>query len=351
MVANQEEEMRIWSGSSPPILPWKKKSSEKLVCRPTQRIGAARRALGNTMLIREQAHEAWGWAPFERLAQDLRYALRQLRHAPGFTFTAVVILGLGIGAATAVFSLIDAALLKMLPVRHPEQLVELKNIDPHVDNDAFSYPTFKNLEKQSGALAGAVAFRKLHNIDVEIDGRSELAEGQLVSGSYFPVLGVKAIQGRSILPSDELAGAPDSVAVIGYDFWRTRFALDPGIVGKHVLLNNAPFTIIGVTEPEFYGVQPRRKGRDFRSTLAAIATVNSGFAATGSRAKDAMTAPFRNWLHVMGRVRDGVSREKAQASLEPVFAQSMREASESLAGLPFDSPTVRAGISPVPAAS
>jgi predicted permease len=299
---------------------------------------AARRALGNTLLIREQTHEAWGWAPWERLAQDLRYAVRQLRRSPGFAVTAVVILGLGIGAATAVFSLIDAALLKTLPVRNPEQLVELKNIDPHVENDAFSYPTFQNLENQSVTLAGALAFRKLHNIDVEIDGRSELAEGQLVSGNYFPVLGVKAIQGRTILPSDESA-AQNSVVVIGYDFWRTRFALDPGIVGKHVLLNNAPFIIIGVTEPEFYGVQPGEKV-DISVPLNAIATVNPGFAATGSRV-DAMTAAFRNWLQVMGRLQTGVSREKAQASLEPIFAKSMREASASLAGLPFDSPTVR----------
>jgi predicted permease len=300
---------------------------------------AARRALGNTLLIREQTHEAWGWAPWERMARDLRYAIRQLRRSPGFAVTAVVILGLGIGAATAVFSLIDAALLKMLPVRNPEQLVELKNIDPHVENDAFSYPTFQNLEKQSVTLAGALAFRKLHNIDVEIDGRSELAEGQLVSGNYFPVLGVKAIQGRTILPSDESAAAQNLVAVIGYDFWRTRFALDPNIVGRHVLLNNAPFIIIGVTEPEFYGVQPGEKV-DISVPLNAIATVNPGLAATGSRA-DALTAAFRNWLQVMGRLQTGVSREKAQASLEPVFAQSMREASASLAGLPFDSPTVR----------
>ena len=178
---------------------------------------AARCALGNTTLIREQIHEAWGWAPFERLSQDLRYAVRQLRRSPGFTVTAVMVLALGIGAVTAVFSLIDAALLKMLPVQNPERLVELKNIDPNAENDAFSYPTFKALQNQTRVLAGAFAFRKQHNFDVEIDGRSELAEGQLVSGNYFSVLGVGAIQGRTILPSDESVEAQNSVAVIGYD--------------------------------------------------------------------------------------------------------------------------------------
>jgi len=303
---------------------------------------AARRAFGNTTLIKEQTRETWGSAPWERLSQDLRYAVRQLRRSPGFAVTAVMILALGIGAATAVFSLIDAALLKMLPVQNPEQLVELKNIDPNSTNEAFAYPTFKALQNQTQVLAGAFGFRKLHNIDVEIDGRGELAEGQLVSGNYFSVLGVRALQGRTILPIDDSVAAQNSVAVIGYDYWRTRFALDPAIIGKHVLLNNAPFTIVGVTEPEFYGVQPGEKV-DISVPLTTIASVNPGFAAAGSPA-DALKAPFRNWLQVMGRLQTDVSKEKAAASLAPVFAQSMREAATGLAGLPVDSPAVRQAI-------
>ena len=121
---------------------------------------AARRAFGNTTLIREQTHEAWGWATFERLFHDVRYALRQLRRSPGFAITATLILALGIGAVTAVFSLIDAALLKMLPVANPVQLVQFKTIsDTFPVNDAFSYPQFKTFREQSQALAGAIAFR------------------------------------------------------------------------------------------------------------------------------------------------------------------------------------------------
>jgi predicted permease len=301
---------------------------------------AAKRALGNTTLIREQTHETWGLALAERFSQDIRYALRQLGRSPAFTLTAVLILSLGIGAVTAVFSLIDAALLKMLPVRSPEQLVELKNINPGFPiNDAFSYPAFKSLQRQTQTLAGTFAFRKLHDVDIEVDGRGGLAEGQLISGDYFSVLGVKAIQGRTILPSDESLPGQSPVAVIGYDYWRTRFALDPNIVGKRVLINNAPFTIIGVTEREFYGVQPGEKVQ-FSVPLTMIAAVNPGFAAAGSP-YDTLKAPFRNWLDVMGRLQPGVSREKATASLEPIFAQSMRDAAAGLAGLPFDSPTVR----------
>jgi predicted permease len=294
---------------------------------------------GNPIVTRERVAAADTALAVASVWADVRYGFRQLRRSPGFTAAALITLALGVGAATAVFSLIDAALLKMLPVQNPEQLVELKNFDPHAENDTFSYPTFKALQNQTGVLAGAIAFRKQHNIDVEVDGRGGLAEGQLVSGSYFPVLGVKTILGRTILPVDDSTAVQNSLAVIGYDYWRTRFALDPGIIGKHVLLNNAPFTIVGVTEPEFYGVQPGEKV-DISFPLTAVASVNPGFAAIGGPA-DALKAAFRNWLQVMGRLQTGVSRERAQASLEPVFAQSMRDAAASLAGLPIDTPAIR----------
>jgi predicted permease len=300
----------------------------------------ARRAFGNTTLIKEQTHEAWGWAALEHFAQDIRYGARQLRRAPAFTITAVLILALGIGAVTAVFSLIDAALLRMLPVEKPEQLVEFKATNPAFPvNDAFSYPTLQDLKGQTQVLAGVFAFRKLNRVDLEVDGRGGLAEGQLVSGNYFAVLGVGAARGRTLLPIDETVAGSSPVAVIGYDYWRTRFALDPDIVGKHVRINNVPFTIVGVTEPEFYGVQPGEKV-EISVPLTMIGSVYPGFANAGGPA-DALKAPFRNWLHVMGRVRDGVTSDRATASLEPVFAQSMRDAAASLAGTPIDSPAVR----------
>jgi predicted permease len=304
---------------------------------------AARRAFGNPTLIRERTRETWGWASLERLWQDLRYALRQLRGTPAFTVTAVLILALGIGAVTAVFSLIDAALLKMLPVKNPEQLVQFKNISPTFPiNDAFSYPALGTMSQQSQVLAGVLGFRKLYNIDFEVDGQSGLAQGQLVSGTYFSVLGVKAIRGRTILPADESVAGPNPVAVIGYDYWRSRFGLDPGIVGKKILLNNAPFTIVGVTEPEFYGVQPGAK-IDVSVPLTTMVLVNPGFAAAGTQ-YDVLKAPMRNWLYVMGRLQPGVSREKATARLQPVFTELKREAVASLAGEPVDSPALRQAV-------
>jgi predicted permease len=311
---------------------------------------AARRAFGNATLIKEQTHEAWGWAPFERLSQDLRYALRQFRRSSGFTLTAVLILALGIGAVTAVFSLIDAALLKMLPVENPEQLVQFKSISPAFPTtnsdspitNAFSYPAFRKMSQQTQVLAGVLAFRKWPSIDFEVNGHSGPAEGQLVSGSYFSVLGVRAIRGRTILPIDESGAGQNPVAVIGYDYWRSRFALDPNIVGRKVLLNNAPFTIIGVTEPEFYGLQSGAR-IDFSIPITAMVLVNPAFAAAGTPA-DVLNSPMRNWLWVMGRLQPGVTKEKAVAALQPIFAQLMRDLADALATQPGDSPARRQGI-------
>jgi len=295
---------------------------------------------GGMEQIKEDCRESRGTLWLESIFQDVRYGVRQLKNSPAFTITAVLILALGIGAVTAVFSLIDAALLKMLPVQDPEQLIEFKAINPAFPvNDAFSFPAFKAFQNQTQALAGVIAFRKLNDVDVEVDGRGGLAKGQLVSGSYFSVLGVKAALGRTILSVDESTAGQNPVAVIGYDYWRTRFALDPNIVGKHVVINNVPFTIVGVTEPEFFGVQPGEKV-EISVPLTMIGSVFPGFADAGGTA-DCLKAPFRNWLHVMGRLQSGVSEEKAAASLEPVFAQSMRDAAAGLAGLPFDSPAIR----------
>ncbi|HTX75171.1 MAG TPA: ABC transporter permease [Terracidiphilus sp.] len=304
---------------------------------------AARRAFGNPALIREQTHQAWGWAPIERLAQDLRYALRQLRAAPGFTVTCVLILALGIGAVTAVFSLIDAALLKMLPVKDPQQLVQLKTISPDIPiNDSFSYPAFLQLQQQTRVLSGVLAFRRQHNLDLDVDNQSGLAEGQAVSGSYFSVLGVRAIRGRTILPSDESVAAQNPVAVIGYDYWRSRFALDPNIVGKEILLNNSPYTVVGVTQPEFYGLDPGAR-IDVSVPLTTYSLINPGYAAAGSPF-DVLHAPFRNWLEVMGRLQPGVTRQQAATALEPVFTQIKYELNTSLAGTPGDSPARRQTI-------
>jgi predicted permease len=295
---------------------------------------------GNPTSTRERVAHADAPLTLASVWADVRYGIRQLLRSPGFTSVALITLALGIGANTAIFSLIDAALLKMLPVRDPEQLVDFTVINPALGaNDQFSYRSFKLFEQQTRVLDGVLAFRRLYDMDLEVDGQSGLANGQLVSGSYFSVLGVKAILGRTILPTDESVAGQSPVAVIGYDYWRSRFALDPSVIGKKILLNNAPFTIVGVTAPEFFGLQAGQR-IDVSVPLTTVTLVRRDFADPGTPV-DVLKAPFRYWLFVMGRMQPGVSSEQATAALAPVFAQSMRETAASFTGLPFDSPAVR----------
>jgi predicted permease len=169
-----------------------------------------------------------------------------------------------------------------------------------------------------------------------------LANGQLVSGSYFSVLGVNAVVGRTILPADESTIGQNPVAVIGYDYWRERFALDPAVVGKKIRLNNASFTIVGVTPPEFYGLQTGER-IDVSVPITTITLVRPDFAPPMSP-DNPLKPAFINLVYLMGRLKPGTTSEQALANLQPIFAQAMREAAEGIAGLPFDSPSARRGF-------
>jgi predicted permease len=303
---------------------------------------AARRALGNTVRIKEDVRMAWGFQWLETLLQDVRYGLRQLRRNPGFTAVAVLTLALGIGANTAIFSLVDAVLLKMLPVQKPEQLYRLTSISNEGrTNDAFSYPTFKLLEANNQTLSGLIAFRPLGNVDFVVSGNAELARGQAVSGGYFTTLGVKPILGRTITAEDDTRGA-SPVAVISYGYWTRRFNRNPSVVGTGITLNGAAFTVIGVTPPEFFGLEPG-ESVDVSIPLAAMPVAQPQIALSASP-YDLFTAPFRNWLHLMARLKEGETEALALANLGPVYEQAMRQAADGMRGLPFDSPGNREGL-------
>jgi predicted permease len=303
---------------------------------PEQAAREARLAFGGFQQVKEECRDARPTRWLEDLMRDVRYSLRTLRKSPAFTLVVVASLALGIGANTAIFTLINAALLRMLPVQNPEQLVEFNNIRTHSVNEAFSYPAFQEFRAVSPVLSGALAFRQLYNVDFEVNGHGGLANDQIVSGDYFSVLGVKTVLGRAITMDDETSRSP--VAVIGYDYWRTRFALDPEVVGMKILLNNAPFTVIGVTAPEFYGLEPGAR-IDVSIPLTTVDRLMPGFAATGTPF-DIMTSPVRNWLRVMGRRKPGVTTEQASAYLSPIFARDMQVAADTLTG-PMATPPIR----------
>jgi predicted permease len=217
-------------------------------------IAAARCNLGNMTRIRERFYEAHRWLWLDDLIQDLRYGSRQLRRNPGFTAVAVLTLALGIGANSAIFSAIDAVLLKFLPVPHPEQLVLLRWQSPHEATDYLPYPMFDQFREHSQVFSGVTAF---HNLDLatRVDREQALAAGQLVSGNYFSVLGVKPIMGRTFTSEDDGAPGADPFVVISYRYWENQFGRSPGAVGSSIELNGVPFTIIGVMPRTFFGVR------------------------------------------------------------------------------------------------
>src|SRR5215813_2814905 len=181
-----------------------------------------------------------------RLWQDLRYGARMLMKNPGLTSIAALTLALGIGANTAMFSLIDAVLLKSLPVRQPDELVSMSG--------EYSFHGLRVMREYDQVSTGLAAFTDVR-LGVSIAGQGEpTVLGHLVSGNYFSVLGVHPIIGRLLVDDDDRAPGAHPVAVISHGYWNRRFGADPDIVGKTISLAGMPFTIIGVTPPEFFGV-------------------------------------------------------------------------------------------------
>jgi len=268
------------------------------------------------------------------LWQDLRYGLRMLARNPGFTAVAVLTLALGVGANTALFSVVDTVLLKKLPVKEPDRLVLFgwnasgdfspggytgsSSRDPKtglIMRTSFPQQTFTRFREQQGALSDVFAFGTVP-MNLNTEGQAEVVQGQAVSGNYYAALGVPAFLGRTINDSDDnLAAAP--VAVITHRYWQRRFAGDRGVVGRQVNLNSVAFTIIGVTPPGFEGTNQLSDSEDVSIPIAWEAPVS----ADRSRMKDAGTW----WLQLMGRMKAGVTVEQARATLEGVFQQSAVE--------------------------
>ncbi len=189
----------------------------------------------------------------EDVVRDIGYSLRLLRRSPVFTFTAILSLALGIGANTAIFSLMDLVMLRMMPVREPERLVQITKITSS-GRGSFSYPLFRHFQQNLKSFDGLFAYWFAGSREIGIAGNPEDVTVELVSGSYYEVLGVGAILGRTF--SGEVEGAPGAspFAVISHRFWKRQFGSDLAVIGRTFQLNRTIFTIIGVTPPEFFGV-------------------------------------------------------------------------------------------------
>jgi predicted permease len=217
---------------------------------------AARREFGNVTRIEERSREVWQWPKLESLWADTKYALRRLRKSPGFTSIALLTLAIGIGANTGIFTLLDAVLLKSLPVPHPEELFVVKQGDHAADKSRFSYPFFDQLRQQlpGGASVAATGWPDDFYVSTSKEP-PQATEGQLVSGNYFQVFETYPVLGRLLTADDdkELGGSP--VAVISYQYWQQNFGGDPAVVGRKLDINQAPFIIVGVAPRGFFGAR------------------------------------------------------------------------------------------------
>jgi predicted permease len=270
---------------------------------------AARRTIGGIEQIREECRDMRQINWITDLLRDLQYALRNLGRSPGFTTAVLLVLGLGIGANTAIFTLIDAVMLRMLPVSHPEQLYAIAHAGQTGVNAGSNYPLFEQLRDHNQVFSEVLAFNP-NQWKVSFDGNTELVSGQVVTGNYFSTLGVGAILGRTLTVGDDRIPKGHPVAVISYRYWQRRFAKNPQVLGKTITINLTPFTIIGVTPPEFFGLEVGQSA-DISVPMSMHPLVGSG-----------STLDDRSswWdLPMLGRLKPGMSVQQARADTDVIF--------------------------------
>jgi len=254
----------------------------------------------------------------ESLLQDIRFALRMLRKSPGFTAVAVITLGLGIGANTAIFTLFDQVLLRRLPVRDPQQLVQLRysgadtgrtSTRSRNHGDYFSYPMYGDLRDRNTVFRGMLA-TFARQVGVQWHNQPELANAELVSGNYFNVLGVSPAEGRLLLRSDDVTQNANPVVVLSFGYWQRRFGADPGILNQSLLINGQPFTVVGVVAPGFLSVVVG-DAPDLFVPMMMKAEITPGW--------NDLDNHRSKWLNIFARLSPGVSRKQAEAGIDTLW--------------------------------
>ena len=279
---------------------------------------AALREFGGLEQWKEECRDARGLAFVEGTRQDLRYALRTLRKNPGFTAVAVLSIGLGVGANSAIFSLVDQALLRRLPVHEPERLVLLSWNGTFVgkgwgSGDLLSHPMFRELKADNQVFDGVIA-RHPTSVYLSVENAPEAVDAEIVSGNYFDVLGVRPARGRLLDESDDLRPGAHPVVVLSFDYWKNRLGERPDVVGRKVLVNNYPMTVAGVAGAGFRGV-------DWGEVPSLWIPTMMKRQATPDF--DWLDDRRGQWLHVFGRLKPGLSAGQAQARLQPWFKRML----------------------------
>jgi predicted permease len=296
----------------------------------------ARAELGSVAAVRERSRQAWGTRFFDELRGDLRYALRMLGKGPGFAAIAVGSLALGIGANTAIFTVVKHVLYDRLAVRHPEQLrllwctvsddVAVKNFWGYYDTDpngvnvttSFSYPIYRQMRRENHSLADLFAFKPLWRMNATVEGHAESVTAEMVSGNFYSQLGVKPILGRAIGESDDGAPGSGPVVVISERYWINRFAHSPDVIGKVISINLTPMTIVGVNPAGFTGAYDALVSPDVFFPFSMQPMVAT------SGPKSLLSDPDTWWVLMMGRAKPGVPGPVAEAALNVSFDAAIR---------------------------
>ncbi len=277
----------------------------------------ALRALGGIEQRKEECRDLRRVRLIEDLIQDLRYGLRTLRKSPGVTAIAILSLALGIGANTAIFSLINALMLRMLPVKEPQELVVFSHtntLGTRVTSNSFNYPLYEMFRDRNQSFTGIFAAGGVGRARLTVEGTAgevESAQQNRVSGNFFSVLGVDAIIGRTLTEDDDRIVNPQRVAVISYDFWQRRFGLDPAVIDRRITLDDRPLTIVGVAPPGFFGFEVGRRP----DIWWPITEKGDG----------SLRHYDDYWIRVMGRLRPGVNLTQARAEMHLIYRQQIDE--------------------------
>ena len=316
--ADLDEEMRLHR---------ELREQEQIACglSPKEAHYAAQKRFGNDLVLREESREMWGWNWLENLWQDICHGLRTLRKNPGFTAVAVITLALGIGANTAIFTLVDAVMLRTLPVANPGQLYRLGDnnnccVMIGTQNGGsfvlYSYPLYEDLRDRTTEFNELVAFTPfLTDLSVRRSRVSSAAEpynGEFVSGNYFNMFGVRAVAGRALSSSDDKPGAPPA-AVMNYHTWQRQFGSELSVIGATFTINTVLYTVVGVAPPEFYGDTLRSDPPDFWLPLATEPLLR--------RQNSRLNRTELEWLYLMGNLKPDAGAIQAQTHLTAELQQ------------------------------
>ncbi len=296
---------------------------------PKDAEAAAHRRFGNATSIQERTYLAAGWNWLETLLQDILYGLRAMLRSPGITLVALLSLALGIGANTAIFSLMDAVMLRSLPVKQPQQLVLLGTGEDFGVTDSFastylySYPFYRQMQRRNHVFSGVAAIFSMQNdLHGFVSGHKEQEQMhvQLVSGTYFSTLGVHAVLGRTLSDDDDRIEGGDPVAVISDSWWKKDLARDPDVLNRTLRMGDTTFTIVGVAPPEFFGTEVGA-APDIWVPFSMIGKVppypcgNNG---------NCYTNNFAGSLDIFGRLKPGVTAAQATTDVNLLFQQIIR---------------------------